>query len=135
MFGAVLHGGQRLTFGGALLFETNSAGEAVLTFGEDAVEATLDVYDGTQVRIDVDRLPARVFANGKEHPFTHDAEGEWVEVNLYRVREVRGGVLRARLGSPTHRLADYRLPHSGLPEHAPKVEGRKSRVTADVERG
>jgi hypothetical protein len=87
--GAVLHNGQRLSLNGVLIFETNSAGHALLTYGDDGVEAKLDVYDSDQVRIHVDRAPSRVFVNGKERPFEHDQASSCVKLNCYAIHEVR----------------------------------------------
>jgi hypothetical protein len=86
---AVLHKGQRLSVGGVLLFETNSAGHAALTFGDDGVEAKLDVYDSNQVRIHVDRAPARVLVNGKERPFEYEADARCIKSSYFATREVR----------------------------------------------
>ncbi len=85
----VLHNGQRISAGGALLFETDSAGHAVLTFGDDGVEAKLDVYDGVKLRIHVDRAPTKVLVNGEEQPFTYEAEASCVSLDCYRARQVR----------------------------------------------
>jgi hypothetical protein len=87
--GAVLHNGQRLSLGGALVFETNSAGHAVLTFGDDGVEAKLDVYDSDQVRIHVDRAPSKVFVNGEARPFEYDDGASCVKLDYYAIHEVR----------------------------------------------
>ena len=87
--GMVLHNGQRISSGGVLLFETNSAGHAVLTFGDDGVEAKLDVYDSDQVRIHVDRAPAKVLVNGEERPFEYEVESGCVKLDYYAIHEVR----------------------------------------------
>jgi len=87
--GAVLHNGQRLSLGGALVFETNSAGHAVLTFGDDGVEAKLDLYDSDQVRIHVDRAPSKVFVNGEARPFEYDDTSSCVKLDYYAIHEVR----------------------------------------------
>jgi hypothetical protein len=87
--GMVLHNGQRISSGGLLLFETNSAGHAVLTFGDDGVEAKLTVYDSDQVRIHVDRAPAKVLVNGEERPFKYEADSSCVRLDYYAIREVR----------------------------------------------
>jgi len=86
---AVLHNGQRLSADGVLLFETNSAGHALLTFGDDAVEAKLDVYDSDQVRIHVDRKPAKVLVNGRERPFEYEESARCVKLSYYGIREAR----------------------------------------------
>ena len=86
---AVLHNGQRLSAGGVLLFETNSAGHVVLTFEDDAVEAKLDVYDSDQVRIHVDRRPVKVLVNGRERPFEYEEAQRCVKLDYYGIREVR----------------------------------------------
>ncbi len=85
----MLHNGQRLSVGGTLLFETNSAGHAVLTFGDGGVEAKLDLYDSDQVRIHVDRAPGAVFINGEEHPFEYEEPARCVKIDRFGISEVR----------------------------------------------
>ena len=86
--GAVIHNGQRLSAGGMLLFETTSAGQAVVTFGDDGVEAKLDMYDSDQVRLHVDRAPAKVVIDGKERAFEYDQATKCVTLKYYGIHEV-----------------------------------------------
>jgi hypothetical protein len=97
LLAAALHKGQRLSVGGVLVFETNSyggrrhaapAGHAVISFGDDGVEARLDVYDSNQVRIHVDRAPARVLVDGKERPFEYEEESRCVKLRYFNVHGV-----------------------------------------------
>jgi hypothetical protein len=85
---AALHKGQRLSVGGVLVFETNSAGHAVLTFGDDGVEARLDVHDSNQVRIHVDRAPVKVLVDGKERLFEYEQESHCVKLGYFNIHEV-----------------------------------------------
>ena len=87
--GAVLHHGQRLSLGGVLLVETNSAGHALLTFAEDGMEAKLDLYDSSRVRLHVDRAPTKAVVDGKERPFEYDAAAQCVTLPYYGIHEVR----------------------------------------------
>jgi hypothetical protein len=87
--GAVLHGGQRLTRDGALIFETNSSGNALLTFGDDAVEVKLDLYDTDQVRIHVDRTPVKAIVDGKDHAFEYESGSHCVKIDAWNIHAVR----------------------------------------------
>jgi hypothetical protein len=77
---AVLHSGQRLTADGTLLFETDSAGHAAITFGESGTEATLDLYNPTWFRLHSATRPAKVLVNGRERPFEYDEVAHTVTV-------------------------------------------------------
>lgn len=87
--GAVLHNGQRLSLGGKLLFETNSTGHAVLTFGDDGVEAKLDLYDSERVWVRVDRAPSLVWVDGEERDFEYDDAAECVRLDGYGIHVLR----------------------------------------------
>lgn len=85
---AALHDGQRLSANGVLLFETNSCGQAALSFDEEKVEAQLDLYDSSMVRIRAPRRPAEVLVNGDACAFEYEAELECVRIDSAEVREV-----------------------------------------------
>jgi hypothetical protein len=87
--GAVLHSGQRLSKDGALLFETNSCGQALITFGDDAVDVKLDLYDNDELRVHVDRTPKKVIVDGKERAFEYENEKQCVRVNAWGIHTVR----------------------------------------------
>jgi hypothetical protein len=89
LLGAVLHNGQKLTADGTLLFETDSAGHAVLTFTDRGVEGTLNLYNPRWFSLHVARPPARVLVNGKEHAFTYDAGTQSVKIESTNPREVK----------------------------------------------
>jgi hypothetical protein len=86
---AALHGGQRLTVGGDLIFENRHSGSAVLAFSPDGVEATCSLFDCNWIRLHVDRAPARVTADGRDAEFTYDPELQWVEVKGHALQHVR----------------------------------------------
>lgn len=85
---AALHSGQRLSADGAVLFETNSWGQAVVTFGDDAIDVTLDLYDSSWSRVHVPERPAKVLVNGEETDIEYDAEQHTVTLSG-RTREAR----------------------------------------------
>jgi hypothetical protein len=85
---AVLHNGQRLTADGALLFETDSAGHAVITFGDGGTGATLDLYNPTWVRLHSAARPEKVLVNGRERPFEYDDASHTVTIKHTNPRTV-----------------------------------------------
>jgi len=89
LLAAALHNGQVVSADGLLLFETDSSGNAALRFDDEVVEATLDLYDSTMVRLHSPRPPAKVLVNGAEHSFTYDDQARCVRVDSGRVRDLR----------------------------------------------
>jgi hypothetical protein len=86
---AAVHGCRRLTVDGTLLFAPEGSGDAALRFGENAVEATLSLYDTNSVQIHVGRKPRRVVVNGREAEFTYEAETKCVRLPARGARDVR----------------------------------------------
>ncbi len=86
---AALHNGQRISADGVLLFETNSAGHAVLTFSQNLVTAKLSIYDNVTLRIHVPQRPAKVLANGEERPFEYEPDSQCVKIEGGALHEVR----------------------------------------------
>jgi len=86
---AAIHNGQRLAADGSLLFETDSAGHAVLTVGDGGVEATLDLYNATWVRLRSDVRPAKVMVDGRECPFEYDDAARIVRLKHWNPRTVQ----------------------------------------------
>jgi hypothetical protein len=76
---AAVHNGQRLLADDELLFETDSWGHAALTFGDDAIDARLAVYDPRWVKVHVPTKPEKVLVNGKEREFEYEAETRCVK--------------------------------------------------------
>jgi hypothetical protein len=86
---AALQNGQRLSVEDTVLFQTDGCGHVVMTIGEDAVEAKLDLYDGTEMRLHAAEQPTRVLVNGKEEAFEYEAESRCVRLGRRRVQEVQ----------------------------------------------
>jgi hypothetical protein len=85
---ASLHGGESLSLNGAVLFDTDSCGTALISWQADRIEAHLDIYNCLYVRIHVERKPTRVFfADGKDQEFEYEPETQCVKV----IGELRGG--------------------------------------------
>ncbi len=76
-----LHRGQQAVADGALLFETNSTGDAVITFRPDGLSAKLRMYDSYWIRLHVDKQPAAVLMDGKEKTFEYDAATQTIKVD------------------------------------------------------
>lgn len=86
---AALHGGHRITADGALLFEADGSGQAVLRFGGQTVEGRFDLYDNHTVRIHSPRRPTKALVNGEESAFEYQPEDQCVKLEGYGMREVR----------------------------------------------
>jgi hypothetical protein len=86
---AALQGGQRLSADGALLFETDGCGHVALAFTDEAVDATLDLYDAHWVRLRCAKAPQQVFVNGHERKFDYEADRNSMRLDGYDIREVR----------------------------------------------
>jgi hypothetical protein len=86
---AALQGGQRLSADGALLFETDGCGHLALAFTEEAVDATLDLYDAHWVRLRCAKPPRLVLVNGQEGEFKYEADRDSVRLDGYDIGEVR----------------------------------------------
>ena len=86
---AALHNGQRISADGVLLFETNSAGHAVLTFSQNLVTAKLNIYDNVTLRIHVPQRPAKVLVNGEERPFEYEPDSQCVKIEGGDLHELR----------------------------------------------
>jgi hypothetical protein len=86
--GAALHGGFSLAVGGMVLFETGNCGQAALRFGEDATEASLDLYNSDWVAIHVSRAPSRVIVDGKERDFQYDVNRRCVRIECANPRSI-----------------------------------------------
>ena len=86
---AAAHGCRRLQVDGVLLFAPEGSGDAALRFGEKVVEATLDLYDSSFVRLHVDRRPRRVVVGGREAEFTYEPDSASVRITGRGMREVR----------------------------------------------
>jgi hypothetical protein len=84
----VLHNGQRISADGALLFETSSSGNVVLTFGKGSIEAKTALYNNVMMRIHSPKRPAKVLVNGEERDFEYEADGRCVRLDYEDVREV-----------------------------------------------
>jgi peptidoglycan/xylan/chitin deacetylase (PgdA/CDA1 family) len=86
-----LHRGQQATGDGALLFETNSTGDAIVTFRPDGLSAKLRMYDSYWIRLHVDKQPAAVLMDGKEKAFEYDPTAQTIKVDGAGDVEVRYG--------------------------------------------
>jgi hypothetical protein len=75
-----LYGGQWLSVDGRRLFETDGSGQVAIRFGDDAIEASLDLQNAARVRLFSPRRPVRVLVDGVERPFVYDADHRWVEI-------------------------------------------------------
>jgi hypothetical protein len=87
--GAALHKGQRISVDGLLIFETDSSGHAVVTASDTAIEATLDLYNPSMVRIHCPKPPVKVTVNGEDQAFDYDPQIRCVTIKHSRPREVR----------------------------------------------
>jgi hypothetical protein len=78
--GMTLHDGESVSADGAILFETDSGSDAVITFGEKSIDAQLSIYDCRYVRLHADRKPTKVLVNGREREFEYEPESQTVRV-------------------------------------------------------
>jgi hypothetical protein len=85
----VLHNGQRISADGALLFETSSSGNVVLTFEKGSVEAKTSLYSNVMMRIHSPKRPAKVLVNGEERGFEYETDSQCVRLDYEDVREVK----------------------------------------------
>ena len=85
---AVLHGGNRLTVNGTVLFQTAASGTAVLTFSDQGVRCALSLYDADSFSVHVERQPAKVTGGGQERAYKYDPQTQLVEVSGGRLRQV-----------------------------------------------
>jgi hypothetical protein len=86
---ATLHNGQRVSADGVLLFETDSCGDAALTIGDKEVAATLDIYDGTMIRLHADAAPLKVLVDGHPRSFDYDRDRRCVRLECEAAHDVR----------------------------------------------
>jgi hypothetical protein len=78
--GMTLHDGESVSADGAILFETDSGSDAVITFGEKSIDAQLSIYDCRYVRLHADRKPTKVLVNGREREFEYEPDSQTVRV-------------------------------------------------------
>jgi hypothetical protein len=83
-----LHKGERISVDGALIFETDSSGHAVVSLSDTAIEATLDLYNPSTIRIHSPKPPAQVIVNGEKRAFEYDAQSRCVTIKHGHPREV-----------------------------------------------
>lgn len=86
---AAVHGGQWLTVEGQRIYHANSSGDAVVTFGDDVVEARLSLYDVNTVQLYAPTPPVRVLVDGRETEFRYDPALRCAEVTKYAMRRVQ----------------------------------------------
>ena len=73
-----------------MLFEADGSGNAVVTLGEDTVEAVLDLYDGTGFAIHVPRKPKQVWLDGRVcKDFEYSPDDQCIHFDRRRVKEAR----------------------------------------------
>jgi hypothetical protein len=86
---ATLHGGAWLAVNDQRLFETDGYGQVVLTFGDTAIDATLDLHHANSVRLFSPQRPVRALVDGVEKAFVYDADRHRVEIVGVQMRQVR----------------------------------------------